>query len=79
MFREMNPFRWIGRRPKDPGTDLSSVFRLKYQHFKELLDANTQLSRIITDMEQKLRGGTALRNVLRAFPIRPGRFSAPFA
>lgn len=56
MFREMNPFRWIGRRPKDPGTDLSSVFRLKYQHFKELLDANTQLSRIITDMEQKLRG-----------------------
>jgi len=56
MLEKLNPFRWVGRKHTRPREDLSDIFRLKYQHFKELLDANTQLSKIITDIEQKLRG-----------------------
>ncbi len=33
-----------------------SLFRKKYAHFKILLDSNSQLLNIISDMEQKLRG-----------------------
>ncbi|MFZ3045574.1 MAG: PEP/pyruvate-binding domain-containing protein, partial [Desulfatirhabdiaceae bacterium] len=34
------------------------TFRKKYVHFKILLDSNSQLLNIISDMEEKLRGGT---------------------
>lgn len=35
---------------------LTDVFRLKYERFKELLDSNSELSKIISEMEEKLRG-----------------------
>lgn len=36
--------------------DFSSAFKAKYEHFKALLDSNAELSKIITDIEQKLLG-----------------------
>jgi len=36
--------------------DIGAVFRFKYGLFKELLNSNTQLLDIITDMEEKLKG-----------------------
>ncbi len=36
--------------------DIGGVFRFKYGLFKELLNSNTQLLNIITDMEEKLKG-----------------------
>lgn len=35
---------------------LTEVFRLKYEYFKELLDSNAELSKIVSELEEKLRG-----------------------
>ncbi len=45
------------RRTKGPSRDeLMRSFRLKYDNFKLLLESNTELLKIISDIEQKLRG-----------------------
>jgi pyruvate, water dikinase len=36
--------------------DLTAIFRLKYEHFKVLLDSNAELSKIISEFEDKLQG-----------------------
>ncbi len=41
------------RHSKDHLTD---VFRLKYDHFKSLLDSNAELSKIVSEIEEKLQG-----------------------
>lgn len=46
-----------GRRGPSRG-DLSDIFKAKYERFKELLDSNSELSKIITDIEEKLQGHT---------------------
>ena len=43
-------------RPKRPEVDLSQVFQAKYERFKELLESNSEVSKIIADLEVKLRG-----------------------
>jgi pyruvate,water dikinase len=43
-------------RPESPKKDLTGIFRGKYEQFKQLLDSNAELSRIITDIEDKLMG-----------------------
>ncbi len=48
---------WFKRnRPEPPRRDLTGVFRAKYEQFKQLLDSNAELSRIIADIEDKLQG-----------------------
>jgi pyruvate,water dikinase len=47
----------IFRRKKGPSRDeLMRTFRVKYDNFKLLLESNTELLKIISDIEQKLRG-----------------------
>lgn len=46
----------IPRRRKPVEKDLTDLFRQKYEHFKQLLDSNAEMSKIITDIEEKLRG-----------------------
>lgn len=46
-------------RKKSAGADdevLTRVFRAKYERFKELLDSNSELSKIVSEMEEKLQG-----------------------
>lgn len=47
---------WRSRRQPEVNEHLTDVFRAKYERFKDLLDSNTELSKIITDMEEKLQG-----------------------
>lgn len=48
---------WRSLRHKEVAEeDIGAVFRFKYGLFKELLNSNTQLLDIITDMEEKLKG-----------------------
>ncbi len=48
---------WRSLMKKDAAEeDIGGVFRFKYGLFKELLNSNTQLLDIITDMEEKLKG-----------------------
>jgi pyruvate,water dikinase len=58
MLETLNLFRHIYRKLKGypPREEVSSAFRFKYTCFKDLLDSNTELLNIITDMEEKLRG-----------------------
>jgi len=57
MFQHLNPFRWLRARKETPPKDQAdAVFRAKYERFKELLDSNGELSRILTDIEEKLQG-----------------------
>jgi pyruvate, water dikinase len=57
MFQYLNPFRWLRSRRELPAKDQADqIFRAKYERFKELLDSNSELSRIITDIEEKLQG-----------------------
>ena len=47
---------WKSRK-KPPSKDyLALLFRFKYASFKMLLDSNTQFLKVITDLEEKLRG-----------------------
>lgn len=46
----------IPRRRKPATKNLTDLFRQKYEHFKQLLDSNAEMSKIITDIEEKLQG-----------------------
>lgn len=49
-------FRWLMPWRYRQTTDIASTFRDRYAQFKELLNANAELSRIIADIEEKLQG-----------------------
>ena len=48
--------RWKARKTGVSRDELAAAFRFKYTCFKDLLDSNSQLLNIISDMEEKLRG-----------------------
>lgn len=53
----MKLFNFVKSRKKLPPKDYQALlFRFKYSSFKMLLDSNTQFLKVITDMEEKLRG-----------------------
>lgn len=55
LFKGMNIFDRWKRRTKGPSREGSAeIFKTKYERFKELLESNTELSRIIADMEERL-------------------------
>ena len=61
MAETLNLFRNIyrkikSRREKISRDDVAAAFRFRYACFKDLLDSNTQLLNIITDLEEKLQG-----------------------
>jgi pyruvate,water dikinase len=61
MMETLNLFREIyrkfkGRRGGPSRDELAAAFRFRYACFKDLLDSNTQLLNIITDIEEKLKG-----------------------
>jgi pyruvate, water dikinase len=58
MLEHLNPLRWMrGKKKKSPPKDQAdAIFRAKYERFKELLDSNSELSRILSDIEEKLQG-----------------------
>lgn len=57
MLRRLNPFRWLRARKESPAKNrVDELFRAKYERFKELLDSNSELLRIVTDLEEKLQG-----------------------
>ncbi len=57
MLKWLNYFRfWRPGKPKAPAHVLTDLFRMKHERFKELLDSNAELSKIIADMEEKLQG-----------------------
>lgn len=53
LFR--NLYRWWKAR-RQPVRDVSEVFRFKYTCFRDLLDSNSQILAIISDLEEKLKG-----------------------
>lgn len=57
ILERFNIFKkWRGRE-NNPSTDsIADIFKAKYERFKELLDSNADLSRIIADIEAKLQG-----------------------
>ena len=55
LFREIYR-KFKGRRGIPPRDELAAAFRFRYACFKDLLDSNTQLLNIITDIEEKLKG-----------------------
>jgi pyruvate,water dikinase len=57
MFEHWKILNFLKRnRPEAPRRDLKGLFQAKYEHFKQLLDSNAELSKIITDIEDKLGG-----------------------
>ncbi len=57
MLNKLNPLQWFRARSQKPSRDQAySAFRFKYERFKELLDSNSELSKIMVDMEDKLQG-----------------------
>jgi len=63
MVETLNLFRNLYRKWRKPKggpsrDDLAAAFRFRYACFKDLLDSNTQLLNIITDVEEKLKGQT---------------------
>ncbi|MCU0587363.1 MAG: PEP-utilizing enzyme [Syntrophobacteraceae bacterium] len=57
MIARLNILGFFKRiRPQAPRKDLAGLFRAKYDQFKQLLDSNAELSKIITDIEEKLTG-----------------------
>ncbi len=55
LFRDIYR-RFKGRRGTPTRDDLAAAFRFRYACFKDLLDSNSQLLNIITDLEEKLTG-----------------------
>jgi pyruvate,water dikinase len=55
LFREIY-HKFKGRRGGTDRDELAAAFRFRYACFKDLLDSNTQLMNIITDIEEKLKG-----------------------
>jgi pyruvate, water dikinase len=58
MLEYLNPLRWLRTKKKTspPKDQADAIFRARYERFKELLDSNSELSRILTDIEEKLQG-----------------------
>ena len=59
MVETLNLFRQIYQKWRDrkaPVREVSEVFRFKYTCFRDLLDSNSQLLTVITDIEEKLQG-----------------------
>ena len=48
--------KWKRGKPTPSRDAFSEIFRVKYEHFRELLNSNTELAKIITDIEEKLQG-----------------------
>lgn len=48
--------KWKPRQNKPSRDTFSESFRVKYEHFRELLNSNAELSKIIADIEEKLQG-----------------------
>jgi pyruvate,water dikinase len=55
LFREIYR-RFTGHRGRPARDELAAAFRFRYACFKDLLDSNTELLNIITDLEEKLKG-----------------------
>jgi pyruvate,water dikinase len=55
LFREIYR-RFTGRRGAPDRDELAAAFRFRYTCFKDLLDSNTELLNIISDLEEKLKG-----------------------
>jgi pyruvate, water dikinase len=65
MTETLNLFRNLYRKFKARGVkpsrdDVAAAFRFRYACFKDLLDSNSQLLNIITDLEDKLQGREVL-------------------
>jgi pyruvate, water dikinase len=57
MLEHFNPLRWLRAKKKSlPKQQADAIFRVRYERFKELLDSNSELSRILADIEEKLQG-----------------------
>jgi pyruvate, water dikinase len=57
MLERLNPLKWFKPKSQKPSRDQADeLFRVKYERFKELLDSNGELSRILSDIEEKLKG-----------------------
>jgi pyruvate,water dikinase len=50
--------KWKFHKSKPSKDTFSGIFRIKYEHFRELLNANAELAKIIADIEEKLQGHT---------------------
>lgn len=55
MLDQVLRFLMPWRKPP-PATEVAGAFRERYTHFKELLDSNAELSRILGDVSEKLQG-----------------------
>jgi len=47
--------KWKFHKSKPSRDTFSEIFRIKYEHFRELLNANAELAKIIADIEEKLQ------------------------
>ncbi len=57
MLKKISLFKnWKSRKSPASKDHLGKLFRFKYSSFKMLLESNTQFLKIITDIEEKLRG-----------------------
>jgi len=61
MVETLNLFKnlyrkWQARHDEEARDEIAAAFRFRYTCFKDLLDSNTQLMNIITDLEAKLEG-----------------------
>jgi pyruvate,water dikinase len=57
MRKKISLFKnWKSRKSAPSKDYLAKLFRFKYSSFKMLLDSNSQFLKIITNMEEKLRG-----------------------
>lgn len=56
MSSMLNLFRKKLRGSSGSKEVLTEVFRTKYEHFKSLLDSNSEMSKIISELEEKLQG-----------------------
>ncbi len=59
ILSELPMFRLFRSRRSSSREKLMSAFHVKYDNFKLLLESNTELLKIISDIEQKLRGQSA--------------------
>jgi pyruvate,water dikinase len=59
IFSELPILRVFRFRRGPSRKELMAVFHVKYDNFKLLLESNTELLKIISDIEQKLRGQSA--------------------
>ncbi|MDD4951947.1 MAG: PEP/pyruvate-binding domain-containing protein, partial [Desulfovibrionaceae bacterium] len=55
MFRRVLNF-FKGARAAGGQAEAGQAFKIKYSNFKEVLDSNSELLQLITEMEEKLRG-----------------------